>query len=334
MSYSPSPSNPADPAGSMIRARPGLHGDRMRFNRLDLNLLVALDALLTDQNITRASERLHLSQSAMSGALSRLREHFQDELLVQVGRRMTRTPLAESLAKPVRDILAQIQATVERRSSFDPATSDRRFSLMVSDYITTVLISHVLARAAREAPGIGFELLFPDSSQLEILDSGEIDFLVTPREYISSDHPSLDLLDETYACVVWDQHPLAAGPVSFDQYVAMGHVVVRFGKSRVPSFDEWFFSRFGVSRRVDVVAQSFNAVPQLLIGTERVATMHRRLALHYQKLMPLRLLPPPIEIPRLTECLQWHKTHQDDGGIVWLRSLIKDVAAGLETPGA
>jgi LysR family nod box-dependent transcriptional activator len=305
----------------------------MRFNRLDLNLLVALDALLTDQNITRASERLHLSQSAMSGALARLREHFEDELLVQVGRRMTRTPLAESLAKPVRDILAQIQATVERRASFDAATSDRRFSLMASDYVTTVLISRVMERVAREAPGIGFELLFPDSAQLEILDSGEIDFLITPREYISIEHPSLDLIDETYACVVWDQNPVA-DPMSFEQYLAMGHVVVRFGKSRVPSFDEWFFARYGVSRRVEVVAQTFNAVPQLIVGTPRIATMHRRLAVHYQKLMPLRLLAPPIEIPRLTECLQWHKTHHDDGGIVWLRSVIKEVANALEPPDA
>jgi LysR family transcriptional regulator, nod-box dependent transcriptional activator len=315
-------------------ARYGQRRDSMRFNRLDLNLLVALDALLTDQNITRASERLHLSQSAMSGALARLREHFQDELLVQVGRRMTPTPLAEKLVKPVRDILAQIQATVERRPTFDPATSDRRFSLMVSDYITTVLMSNVLQRAAREAPGVSFELLFPDSAQLEILDSGEIDFLVTPREYISSEHPALDLIEETYACVVWDQNPLSASEMTFDQYLSAGHVVVRFGKMRVPSFDEWFFARFGVSRRVEVVAQSFNAVPQLLIGTQRIATMHRRLALHYQQLLPLRLLPPPIEIPKLTECIQWHKAHDSDGGIVWLRSLIKDAADRLESPPA
>ena len=114
----------------------------------------------------------------------------------------------------------------------------------------------------------------------------------------------------------------------------MGHVVVRFGKSRVPSFDEWFFTRFGFLRRVEVVAQSFNAVPQLLIGTQRIATMHRRLALHYQNLLPLRLLPPPIEIPKLTECLQWHKAHDGDGGIVWLRTLIGEVAREIQPAAA
>ena len=212
----------------------------------------------------------------------------------------------------MRDILAQVQATIERRPAFDPASSDRQFTIMVSDYVTTVLMPRVLQRTAQIAPGISFQLLFPDSAQLESLDSGEIDFLVTPRDYISSEHPALDLLQETYACVVWDQNPAAATPMTFEQYLAMGHVVVRFGKSRVPSFDEWFFTRFGFLRRVEVIAQTFNVVPQLLIGTHRIATMHRRLALHYQKLMPLRLMPPPIEIPTLTECIQWHKAHDGD----------------------
>lgn len=301
----------------------------MRFNRLDLNLLVALDALLTDQNITRASERLHITQSSMSGALARLREHFQDELLVQVGRRMTRTPLAESLAKPIRDILTQVQATVERRPTFDPEISDRQFTIIASDYITTVLMSRVLQRAAQIAPSVSFELLLPGSNPLASFESGEVDLLITPGAYTVNEHPSLELFKEQYACVVWEHNPAASAPMTFEQYLAMGHVVVRFGKARVPTFDEWFFARFGFVRKVEVIAQSFNAVPELVIGTQRLATVHRRLALHYQKIMPLRVLPPPIEIPTLTECLQWHKAHDGDGGIVWLRTLIHEVAQEL-----
>lgn len=303
----------------------------MRFNRLDLNLLVALDALLTEQNITRASERLHLSQSAMSGALARLREHFQDELLVQVGRKMTRTALGESLASPVHNILMQVQATVERRATFDPATSNREFSIMVSDYMTTVLMTEAIRRAARIAPGVHFELLLPDIAQTDDLDRGQLDFLITPREYASPEHPSLDLIEETYACVVWDEHPIAGDSISFEEYLAMGHVIVRFGKQRVPTFDEWFFTRFGVPRRVEIIAPTFNAVPQLLVGTHRIAMMHRRLALHYRKLLPLRLLQPPTEIPALTECIQWHKAQDGDGGIIWFRNLLKQVAQDLDS---
>ena len=131
----------------------------MHFNRLDLNLLVAFDALLEDLNITRAGERLSLSQSAMSGALARLRNYFQDDLLVQVGRKMIPTPLAESLRPRVRSILQDIQATVETRPSFDPATAVRHFRISASDYVVTVLFAPALALMNRFAPGLSFEFI-------------------------------------------------------------------------------------------------------------------------------------------------------------------------------
>src|SRR5215468_4155230 len=115
----------------------------MHFHQLDLNLLVALDALLVERNITEAGKRVHLTQSAMSGALARLRQYFGDELLVQVGRKMVPTPLGESLIEPVREILIKVKTTIETRPGFDPAASTRRFSLMMSDFCATVLMLNV-----------------------------------------------------------------------------------------------------------------------------------------------------------------------------------------------
>ncbi|MEC4511813.1 LysR family transcriptional regulator, partial [Klebsiella pneumoniae] len=114
----------------------------MRFNKLDLNLLVALDALLSEQNISRAAEKIHLSQSATSNALARLREYFDDELLVQVGRKMEPTPRAEALKDAVRDILVRVDATVAAQPEFGPAQANRLFRLFVSDYTMTTLIPH------------------------------------------------------------------------------------------------------------------------------------------------------------------------------------------------
>ena len=119
----------------------------MRFNRLDLNLLVALDALLTERSITKASERLNLSQSATSNALARLREYFDDELLVQVGRRMEPTPRAEGLRDAVRDVLVRVDATIAIQPEFDPSKSDRIFRIFVSDYTQMVFAPHLLALA-------------------------------------------------------------------------------------------------------------------------------------------------------------------------------------------
>ncbi|HEY6640739.1 LysR family transcriptional regulator [Povalibacter sp.] len=299
----------------------------MRFHHLDLNLLVALDALLTDQSITRAAERLHLSQSAMSGALARLREHFHDELLAQVGRKMVPTALGESLRTSVRNVLLQIQSTIEQRSAFDPDTSERRFSLMSSDYVTATIMTDVVRRTSQLAPGVTFELLTQDDSAVESLDRGDIDFVVLPRDHALADHPSLELLNERYACVVSSDHHDLGESLSFDDYLRMGHVIVRAGRTRIPAFDEWFLSRFGFARRIEVVTTSFSAVPPFLVGTQRIAMMPERLARHYAALLPLKLLPPPIDIPPLTEVLQWHRVQDKDPAIIWLRELIGEVAA-------
>src|SRR4029078_3421943 len=130
----------------------------MDLHLFDLNLLVALDALLTERNVTRAGNRLNLSQSAMSGALARLRHYFRDELLVPVGRQMVLAPVAEVLAEPVRDILLQIRGTLGSKPRFDPSTATRHLSLAVSDYVTEILMVDVLRSARCEAPHIPFSV--------------------------------------------------------------------------------------------------------------------------------------------------------------------------------
>jgi LysR family nod box-dependent transcriptional activator len=123
----------------------------MRFNKLDLNLLVALDAMLLERNISRAAERLHVSQSAMSSSLARLRTYFDDPLLVQVGRRMELTPRAQALKEVVRDILGRVDTAIATRPQFDPAQSDREFRLLVSDYTLVTLMPHLLALVRRKS---------------------------------------------------------------------------------------------------------------------------------------------------------------------------------------
>src|SRR6185436_8079299 len=130
----------------------------MHLDGLDLNLLVVLDSLFCERNVTRAGERIHLSQSATSGALSRLREFFKDDLLVPVGRKMVLTPLAEELALPVRQLLLQAEAIIHRSPHFSAETSQRTFRLVMSDYVATVLMSRALPEIQRQAPGIAIEV--------------------------------------------------------------------------------------------------------------------------------------------------------------------------------
>jgi DNA-binding transcriptional LysR family regulator len=299
----------------------------MRLHQLDLNLLVALDALLTERNITEAGKRLALTQSAMSGALARLREYFGDELLVPVGRKMVPTPLAASLAEPVSDILLKVKATIGTKPTFEPATSKRRFSLMMSDYVSTVLMPEVLARVEQAAPHVEFEIISNDiNAPAEILERADIDFLIMPQLYLSRNHPSEVLFQDSYTCIVWTGNPLVGTHITPDEYLSLGHVNSQFDRGRTQAIDEIFFSRAGVSRRIEVVAMNFNAIPQCIAGTRRIATLQRGLAEVYATYWPLRLIPPPFELPPLIETVQWHTCFDKDPGSIWLRRILKEAA--------
>jgi LysR family nod box-dependent transcriptional activator len=305
----------------------------MQFNRLDLNLLVALDALLDELNITRAGERLNLSQSATSGALARLREYFRDELLIQVGRKMVPTPLAESLRPRVRSILLEIRATVEVRPIFDPKTARRHFRVMASDYVVTVLFAPALARLGEAAPGLSFEFVSQDGNVSELLDRGEIDFGVLPDVFTSDRHPYLDLFEEDFVCIVWDQNPLVGDRLTVKQYLSLGHITTQIGiVNRKPSIEQWFAKQQKYDRRIEVAAFDFNSAVQLVIGTNRVVTIHRRLAMHYARYLPLRIVPAPVDFPRLIERLQWHPYQDHDAGHRWVRDTLRQVARETAVP--
>jgi len=301
----------------------------MQFNGLDLNLLVVLDALLAERSITRAAERIHLSQSASSGALGRLRDFFHDELLVQVGHKMVLTPRAESLIDPVRHMLIQAQEIINKSPTFTPADSTRNFRLMMSDYVAAVVMPRALNRLQLLAPGATVELLSNADGSIQALERGEVDFLIAPRQHISEIHPCEDLFSDGYVCVVWSGNDQVGNRISLDEYLSLGHVVARFGRQRTPAVDEWFFERFGHKRSIEVVAMSFNLLPQLIIGTTRVATMPESLARQYAQHLPLRVVPTPMPIPKLTELIQWHAYRDSDSATIWLRQLLKEAAQEL-----
>jgi LysR family nod box-dependent transcriptional activator len=176
----------------------------MRFNRLDLNLLVALDALLDERRITRAAERLSLSQSAISGMLARLREYFDDELLVPVGRALELTPLARELAVPVRNVLLQIQTVVSINPEFKPSTAKRHFKIATSDYVISVFLGRAIPMLEIIAPDITLEFMPQVEDSAEKLRRGEYDFLIIPEPFIADDQPHTPLFDDEYTCVVWE----------------------------------------------------------------------------------------------------------------------------------
>lgn len=300
----------------------------MDFHNFDVGLLVALDALLIEKSVTRAGERLHLSQPATSIILARLRKYFGNELLVPAGRKMVLTPLAESLVGPVRSCLLQIQHTIASKAEFNPSASNRKFCLALSDYVTAVLMPQVMHEVSRQAPGIRFELVRLDESIHQKLEKGDIDFLIRPSVHALATHPKEPLFEDTHTCVAWRKNSSIGNTISRNQFLKTGQIAVHFGHDPA-IFEEWFAAHFGEVRKVEVITQDFEVACRLVVGTDRLATVMSRMAQLCAKHLPLKLIRPPFAIPTVIHCLQWHQYQDQDPGHIWLRGILKQTANRL-----
>ncbi len=301
----------------------------MRFHHLDLNLLVALDALLSEANVSRAARQCGLTQSAMSGALKRLRTHFEDELLVQVGRTMVPTTLAEGLAGPVRDLLLQAQTVAMTRAHFDPTMSERTFVVMASDYVATVFLAELNRHLAKHAPRVGVVLRpLTDDKTREDFDDGKVDFIILPDRYLSAKHPREALFSDDWTCVAWSKNRLIGRELTLERYLSLGHVqtILRIGGM---VFDNSFLMRMGHARRIAAVVPSFSLVPQFVAGTNLIATIHSRMAKSVARHFPLTLYPPPIRIPPVSMSIQWHKSLDRDPSSLWLREAMRQIVKSM-----
>lgn len=301
----------------------------MRLDGLDLNLLVLFEALMREGSVTGAGQRLNLSQSATSAALGRLRDHFKDELFSVQGRRLHPSPLAYALDEPVRDILMRARANLIARPEFRAETSTRHFRLIVSDYSTFVLMDRVIRRAHDTAPGVTFELIAFDDQPDDPLRRGEVDFLIFPDRSLRDDHPRAHLFTDQFCCVVWDGNDKVGKRLSPQTYLSRGHVSARFGPSRRISFEERELRRHGVERRIEVHVPNFAAMVSMVVGTDRIATVHARIAHALARQFPIRILKCPFPVSGFRESLQWPEPLESDPAVRWMRDVIVDVAASL-----
>ena len=296
----------------------------MRLDSFDLNLLVAFEVLLEERNVTRAARRLHVTQSAMSASLRRLRESFGDPILAQHGKARMPTPYALALAPEISASLAGLRRLTRPNRGFDPATASRMFRIAASDYVTTVLLAPLLAQLEGEAPRIWLEIVLPDEATPERLAKGEFDLILTPEEFLEPGHPSELLFEEAHVVVGCDRNPLLHSPMTSEAFAAAGHVAVRIDGRN--TYIENELSRQGLKRRVEVYAPSFIQAPWLLPGTDRIALMHERLARLMAPVLGLHTAAPPLEIPVMREMMQFHATRQSDEGLAWLRSRLVALA--------
>lgn len=296
----------------------------IRLIRFDLNLLLVLDTLLTEQSVTKAAKRLFVSQPAVSGSLQRLREIFDDPLLVRLGHKMELTARARSLAAPVHDALINIQQVLNLRQDFDPATARRTFRIAMSDYCAITLLPPLVRRLASVASGIGVlvEPVGPES--FPRLESGDIDLCVMPDERRSLGtpvHPEMvldyPLYEDRFVCVVAANHPLSDS-ITLKEYESYPHAKAFFGENMLTIY-ELAYEEAGVASQTVVQVPNFSSLLFQLPATQLIATVPSGVAEMLKSLIGLKSLPPPIELPILKEIMMWHLRSEADPGHQWLR---------------
>lgn len=294
---------------------------------LDLNLLKTLDALLDERSVTRAADRLSVTQPAVSGMLNRLRESFGDPLFVRAQRGIVPTLRAEQLAAPVKQLLADIEALLQPQG-FDPLNASLTLNLASTDYALRAVVVPFMRALREQAPNIRIAIHPVNASALASqLDRGDIDLaLVTPETTPTGLHAA-PLFDEHYVCVMRSDHPDALnGTISLDRFCAVDHVLVSPSGGGFRGVTDTALERIGRTRRVVSSVTSFLILPELLRESDLIAVVPRRLALHQTG---LRMMEPPLEIPGFSKRLVWHERTHRSAGHQWIRSLVLSTTQSL-----
>jgi LysR family nod box-dependent transcriptional activator len=303
-------------------------GDALR--GMDLNLLKAFEALMQERNVTRAGERLGVTQPSASAALARLRLLFGDELLVKSGREMRPTPFAERIAQRIHQLLLEVEDIVTSHEVFDPRQDEQTFRVMVTDYTALILMGPVTRALAAEAPHVRLELVTQGmSDHADRLQSGEVDLAVVPdRLSRHSGLPREELFEDEFALAGWRGNPRVTDAMTVADFAAAPYLSFSVGSE--PSMVDSLLTELGHETRADVLVGSFVTGPLLLRGTGLVTLIQRRLAALLAEAAELRVVRPPFAIPHLLETLTWHPRSTTDPGHRWLRRQITTAAAALD----
>lgn len=299
---------------------------------IDLNLLVSLDALLAESNVTRAAARLNLTQSAVSSQLARLRQLFGDPLLIPAanGRGMTRTMRALELMEPLHAALQTLETVVRRQPAFDPLTGTRRFVVAASDQCVAVLGLPLMIEWARLAgPGVQLAFIAIESGSLaQRFERGEIDLLLGSAQQVPPTLKARKLYDEHFVVAQRKGHPRGTAAFDLDSYCALEHVLVSTSGGSFFGFMDEHLEALGRRRRVALSVQHFTLVPDVLAHTDYVATLPYRLIA--RALAHVDVFELPFEARGFSMHAAWHPRSHADPALTWLRDTVTALASGDE----
>ena len=303
----------------------------MDFRGVDLNLLVAFDALMNERNVTRAATQVGVSQPAMSAALSRLRILLGDPLFQRSSAGLIPTPRARDLAAPVAAALRQIEAAIVSQPVFQPETASVTFKLGLQDYPTVVLLPALLEALEQAVPGVSLNVhAFNDrDAAVDLLDAGVIDAAVGVMPS-NTDARILTrpLLRDAFVTIVSSDHPAARGPMDLDTYLDLRHLLVS-PEGQLHGLVDQTLAQQGRQRNLALTLPQIFAVPSVVARTDMAATILKRVALQAQASHRLALFPPPLALPEIDFHLIWHRRSDNHPAQLWFRKLIAKLSAPL-----
>jgi DNA-binding transcriptional LysR family regulator len=320
----------------------------IHFSSLDLNLLRVFDALIEERSVTRAGERLGLSQSAISHALNRLRYVLDDELFVRVSDGMRPTPRASDIAPRLRQGLLQLQLALAP-AEFDPARTERRFTITCGEYVGTVLMPGFIAQVRAEAPNAELRIRPSNMGVAEALLAGRVDLAIGSFRRVPEPFVCEPLLQETRAWVLSADHPAARGELTLERLASLSHLIISatgedehavngyvtdHGLERLVARAEvgllqGALAAHGLRRVIGLTTPHFLAALAVVSRSDMAAPLPRRLAAAFADRYRLRLFDPPYASPPFDIMALWHRDHGNEPAIAWLRAILREVAAGL-----
>jgi len=292
----------------------------MDLKNVDLNLFLIFDTIYTEKNLTRAGEVLCITQPAVSNALSRLRETFNDPLFVRSPQGMIPTPVAQNIIGKIRSALQLMRASVQEQDSFDSVTSKKKFRLSMGDLAEAMVLPGILEVLQQKAPHINMvSVPIKRKEIVKELASGKLDFAIEVPVISDSQLQHVKILEDRYVCVVRKDHPQVKGELCMEQFLALSHIHLS-RRERGEGHIDQALVKLGVRRRIALRAQHYLMAPHIISRTDLALTMPHFFARQYD----LQILPLPFEVPALELHLYWHEKVEQDQTNLWMRQLIQE----------
>ena len=300
----------------------------MNLSKVDLNLFIVFDAIYTEANLTRAGQIVGITQPAVSNALARLRETFNDPLFVRTAQGMVPTPMAQNIITPVRNALQLLRVSVQESRSFVPDQATKTYRISMTDLTEAVILPHLISRIRRLAPGINVDsFLTKRRETTKELAAGRLDFAIDAPLNTDTQVRHVKLFEDRHVCVMRKDHPLASKDrISLDEYLAQSHIHISSRRNGLGHVD-LSLGKMGLQRRVMLRSQHYQMAPLVLESTDMVMTVHERFARRHN----LHWVSLPIDdVPAIETHLFWHESTDQDPANRWMREQIIELSQQIQ----